>query len=160
MFLKTIGLKNFRSFDAGEIELQKDLTVFVGENNGGKSNAIDAIRLVTQPLGGRREIYCEPTDVRFQSPTKGFELEAAFSDLSVGQQGRLISATTDSSLSEARFGIRYNGAFGDRPSCGRESLATCRNRGAMTWSGTSICSLFATRSAHWRRAIRRGSWPC
>lgn len=116
MFLKTIRLKNFRSFDAGEIELQKDLTVFVGENNGGKSNAIDAIRLVTQPLGGRREIYCEPTDVRFQSPTKGFELEAAFSDLSVGQQGRLISAATDTSLSEARLGIRYNGGVGDRPS--------------------------------------------
>ena len=116
MFLKTIWLKNYRSFDAGEIELQKDLTVFVGENNGGKSNAIDAIRLVTQPLGGRREIYCEPTDVRFQSPTKGFELEAAFSDLSVGQQGRLISATTDGSLSEARFGIHYAGGLGDRPS--------------------------------------------
>jgi putative ATP-dependent endonuclease of OLD family len=116
MFLKTIGLRNFRSFDSGEVELQKDLTVFVGENNGGKSNAIDAIRLVTQPLGGRREIYCEPTDVRFQSPTKGFELEAIFSDLSVGQQGRLISASTDATLSEARFGIRYTGGLGDRPS--------------------------------------------
>ncbi|MCB1470873.1 MAG: AAA family ATPase [Rhizobiaceae bacterium] len=116
MFLKTISLRNFRSFDEGEIEFQKDLTVFVGENNGGKSNAIDAIRLVTQPLGGRREIYCEPTDVRFQSLTAGFDLEAAFSDLSVGQQGRLISATTDTSFSEARFGIRYNGGLGDRPS--------------------------------------------
>ena len=92
------------------------LTIFVGENNGGKSNAIDAIRLVTQPLGGRREIYCEPTDVRFQSPTKGFDLEATFSDLSVGQQGRLITASTDASLSEARFGIRYAGGLGDRPS--------------------------------------------
>jgi putative ATP-dependent endonuclease of OLD family len=90
VFLKKIGLKNFRSFDAGEVELQRDLTVFVGENNGGKSNAIDAIRLVTRSLGGRREIYCEPTDVRFESPTNGFELEAVFSDLSVGQQGRLI----------------------------------------------------------------------
>jgi putative ATP-dependent endonuclease of OLD family len=116
MFLKTIGLKNFRSFDAGEVELQKDLTVFVGENNGGKSNAIDAIRLVTQPLGGRREIYCEPTDVRFQSPVKGFDLEAVFSDLNVGQQGRMISASTDAYLSEARFGISYNGGLGDRPS--------------------------------------------
>lgn len=116
MFLKTIRLKNFRSFDAGEVELQKDLTVFVGENNGGKSNAIDAIRLVTQPLGGRRELYCEPTDVRFQSLTPGFELEAVFSELSPGQQGRLISASTDASLSEVRFGIRYNGGLGDRPS--------------------------------------------
>ena len=116
MYLKTITLRNFRSFDEGEVELQKDLTVFVGENNGGKSNAIDAIRLLTQPLGGRREIYCEPTDVRFQSQKSGFDLEAMFSDLSVGQQGRLISAATDATLSEARFGVRFNGGLGDRPS--------------------------------------------
>ena len=115
MYLKTIALRNFRSFDASEVELQKDLTVFVGENNGGKSNAIDGIRLLTQPLGGRREIYCEPTDVRFQSQTAGFELEAVFTDLSVGQQGRLISASTDATLSEARFGLSYNGGLGDRP---------------------------------------------
>lgn len=115
MFLKSIALRNFRSFDTGEVVLQKDLTVFVGENNGGKSNAIDAIRLVTQPLGGRREIYCEPTDVRFQSQTGGFELEAVFTDLSVGQQGRLISASTDATLSEARFGLRHSGGLGDRP---------------------------------------------
>lgn len=116
MYLKTVALRNFRSFDAGEVELQKDLTVFVGENNGGKSNAIDAIRLLTQPLGGRREIYCEPTDVRFQSQTFGFELEGVFSDLSAGQQGRLISASTDLTMSEARFGLRYNGGLGERPS--------------------------------------------
>lgn len=115
MFLKTVALRNFRSFESGEVDLQADLTVFVGENNGGKSNAIDAIRLLTQPLGGRREIYCEPTDVRFQSPTSGFELEAVFSDLNVGQQGRLISATTDATLSEARFGLHYSGGLGDRP---------------------------------------------
>lgn len=115
MYLKTISLRNFRSFDSGEIALQKDLTVFVGENNGGKSNAIDAIRLLTQPLGGRREIYCEPTDVRSPSQNEGFELEAVFSDLSVGQQGRMISASTDATLSEARFGLRYNGGIGDRP---------------------------------------------
>ena len=59
MYLEKVVLRNFRSFDDGEVDLQKDLTVFVGENNGGKSNAIDAIRLLTQPLGGRREIYCE-----------------------------------------------------------------------------------------------------
>jgi putative ATP-dependent endonuclease of OLD family len=46
MYLKNIKLNSFRSFDQGEIELHKDLTVFVGENNGGKSNAIDAVRLL------------------------------------------------------------------------------------------------------------------
>lgn len=115
MYLKNIALRNFRSFDDGIVDLQKDLTVFVGENNGGKSNAIDAIRLLTQPLDGRREIYCEATDVRFQSETKGFELEACFAGLDVGQQGRLITAATDASLSEARFGLRFAGSLGDRP---------------------------------------------
>src|SRR6185312_15319482 len=98
------------SFDEGEIVLQKDLTVFVGENNGGKSNAIDAIRLLTTPLGGRREIYCEPTDVRFQSANGCFELEGRFAELSTGQQGRFISAATDASLTQASFGLRFDAA--------------------------------------------------
>jgi putative ATP-dependent endonuclease of the OLD family len=110
MYLKNIKLKNFRSFDSCEIALQEDLTVFVGENNGGKSNAIDAVRLLTSPPGGRREIYCEPTDVRFQSTLDSFELEARFSRLTTGQQGRFISAVTDPSLTEACFGLRFDGA--------------------------------------------------
>lgn len=116
MFLKRVKLANFRSFDDAHLELQKDLTVLVGENNGGKSNAIDAIRLVTLPLGGRREIYCEPTDVRFQCGSTQFELEAHFAELSVGQQGRLISAATDAGLTNACFGLRYDGSRqGARP---------------------------------------------
>lgn len=116
MYLKRVKLNNFRSFDAAQLELQKDLTVLVGENNGGKSNAIDAIRLLTLPLGGRREIYCEPTDVRFQCGATQFELEAHFAELSVGQQGRLISAATDASLRNACFGLRYDGGRqGARP---------------------------------------------
>ena len=116
MYLRKVTLRNFRSFEQGEVELQRDLTVFVGENNGGKSNAIDAIRLLTRPLSGRRELYCEPTDVRFQSEKSGFDLNAEFADLTVGQQGRFISAATDATLTEARFGLRFNGGLGDRPS--------------------------------------------
>lgn len=87
MYLKNLQINSFRSFDEGTIELQKDLTVFVGENNGGKSNAIDAIRLLTIPLSGRREIYCEQTDVRFQGESEFIKLAGCFSELSIGQQG-------------------------------------------------------------------------
>jgi len=52
MYLDKLTLNNFRSFAQSEIPLCKDLTLLVGENNGGKSNAIDAIRLLTAPLGG------------------------------------------------------------------------------------------------------------
>ena len=116
MYLQNLRLDKFRSFDEARIELQSDLTVFVGENNGGKSNAIDAIRLLTAPLSGRREIYCEPTDVRFQGGTARFELEAHFAELSTGQQGRLISAATDASMTKACFGLRYDASIdGARP---------------------------------------------
>lgn len=117
MHLQQITLTNFRSFDSCTIDLQSDLTVFVGENNGGKSNAIDAIRLLTAPLGGRREIYCEPTDVRFQSSETHFQLESTFTGLTTGQQGRFISAATDQSLTSAKFGIQYDGSrVGAKPS--------------------------------------------
>ncbi|WP_312950453.1 AAA family ATPase [Agrobacterium sp.] len=116
MYLETIKLKNFRSFEDGVIHLQKDLTVFVGENNGGKSNAIDAIRLLTVPLGGRREIYCESTDARFESASRIFELEGTFCDLTAGQQGRLLSAVTDDTLQQATFGVKFDaGRLGAKP---------------------------------------------
>jgi putative ATP-dependent endonuclease of OLD family len=108
MYLDTLKISNFRSFDAIEISLCKDLSVFVGENNAGKSNAIDAIRLITPPLGGRREIYAEVTDIRFGSLGRNFEIEATFSELSAPQQGRLISAISDISLKTCKFGITYD----------------------------------------------------
>jgi predicted ATP-binding protein involved in virulence len=67
MYLEKLIAKDFRSFDEIAVSLKRDLTILVGENNGGKSNAIDAMRLLTVPLGGRREIYCETSDVRFGS---------------------------------------------------------------------------------------------
>lgn len=116
MYLRKIKLTNFRSFHEAEIELQKDLTVFVGENNGGKSNAIDAMRLLTVPLGGRREIYCEGTDIRFQSTRPDFEIVGEFEELSTGQQGRLISAATDTSLTRSAFGLHFDASrVGARP---------------------------------------------
>ncbi|HEX3529198.1 MAG TPA: AAA family ATPase [Thermoanaerobaculia bacterium] len=119
MYLHTLGLKNFRSFSEAEVPLRSDLTIFVGENNGGKSNAIDAIRLLTAPLNGRRELYCEPADVRFGSTSRRFDLQGTFADLSVSQQGRLLSAAADISLERAVFGLIYdesNGAYPVRPS--------------------------------------------
>lgn len=108
MYLKKLSSRNFRSFDKIDIPLCSDLTVFVGENNAGKSNAIDAIRLMTVPLSGRRELYCETTDIRFGSDIREFELEAEFADLSPAESGRMLSAVIDSSLSTCVFGLHYD----------------------------------------------------
>jgi len=45
MFIKKLELQNFRSFEHEIIELD-DITVFVGENNTGKSSIMDAIKFV------------------------------------------------------------------------------------------------------------------
>ena len=119
MYLKTLTVSNFRSFSQEEIRLCADLTIFVGENNGGKSNALDAIRLLTTPLTGRRDLYCETTDIRFGSNSRRFDLQGTFADLSPAQQGRLLSAAGDPSLETAIFGLTYdegNGTFPIRPS--------------------------------------------
>lgn len=120
-------MQNFRSFDALEIPLSEGLTVFVGENNGGKSNAIDAIRLLTSPLSGRREIYCEPSDVRFGSAERCFDIEGRFTGLSPGQKGRLITAATDPHISGCSFGLRYEEKTGRIP--GRAQFWAGQHRG-------------------------------
>lgn len=115
MYLKTLTLSNFRSFERAQIPLCKDLTILVGENNGGKSNAVDAIRLLTTPLGGRRELYCETTDIRFGNDERKFELVGNFEELSPPQQGRLISAATDQAITGCVFGLKYDESSGRYP---------------------------------------------
>lgn len=59
MYLDVIKLARFRSCLDVAIKFRPDLTVLVGENNGGKSNIIDALRILTLPLNGRRDRYAE-----------------------------------------------------------------------------------------------------
>ena len=49
MHLGGLTISRFRSCDNVTVSLRPDLTVLVGENNGGKSNVVDAIRLHTFP---------------------------------------------------------------------------------------------------------------
>lgn len=127
VYLEKLLMRNYRSFDEIEIPLSEGLTVFVGENNGGKSNAIDGIRLLTPPLSGRREIYCEPSDVRFGSAERRFDIEGHFTGLSPGQKGRLITAATDPHISGCSFGLRYEEKGGRIP--GRAQFWAGQHRG-------------------------------
>lgn len=115
MYLNKLVLNNFRSFEQTEVPLCKDLTILVGENNGGKSNAIDAIRLLTTPLGGRRELYCETTDIRFGGIDRKFALSASFAELNPAQKGRMITAATDAAITGCIFGLKYDETTGRFP---------------------------------------------
>lgn len=107
MHLKRLKLSRFRSCHATEVEFDSALTVLVGENNGGKSNIVDAIRLVTNPLSGRRDRFADDEDIRRAANPANFEIEALFADLSEGSKGLLVSALPDPAKSEAIFGMRY-----------------------------------------------------
>lgn len=107
MHLGSLTISRFRSCDNVTIRLRPDLTVLVGENNGGKSNVVDAIRLLTLPLNGRRERYPEDEDVRRHATVPNFQIEGIFRELSDTLKGLLISAVPDPTKSEAVFGYRY-----------------------------------------------------
>jgi putative ATP-dependent endonuclease of the OLD family len=107
MHLESVRLQRFRSCDNTTIDLRPDLTVLVGENNGGKSNIIDAVRLLTLPLTGRRDRYPEDEDLRRGSQDPTFVIEGRFSGLSDTVKGLLISAVPDPVADLAILGMRY-----------------------------------------------------
>ena len=107
MYLSELVVSRFRSCKETKVEFQKELTVLVGENNGGKSNIIDAIRLLTMPLNGRRERYAEDSDLRYQANPANFEIVGNYAGLSDTLKGLLIAAVPDPLQDAATFGCRY-----------------------------------------------------
>jgi putative ATP-dependent endonuclease of OLD family len=67
VYLEQIDIEDFRSIATASVHLNRDLTVLVGENSSGKSNFIEAIRLLTEPLDGRRTRYLSREDL-FRRP--------------------------------------------------------------------------------------------
>jgi putative ATP-dependent endonuclease of OLD family len=107
MFLEQLRVQRFRSCLDTTFTLRPELTVLVGENNGGKSNVIDAMRLLTLPLNGRRDRYAEDDDVRRGVAVGTFAIEGRFGGLSETLKGLLISAVPDPTRNGAVFGMRY-----------------------------------------------------
>jgi len=108
MHLNKLHLQRFRSFADGTVRFHPHLTALVGENNGGKSNVIDALRLLVQPMNGRRDLYCEESDIRRGAKPDSFALKATFDELSPAQKGLLITAVPDPTKDEAVFGLSFD----------------------------------------------------
>jgi len=87
--------------------------VLVGENNGGKSNIIDSIRLLMLPLNGRRDRYPEEEDIRRGCEEGDFRIEGQFADLSDTLKGLLVVAVPDPTVDTAIFGVRFQRKSGD-----------------------------------------------
>lgn len=117
MYLSALTFQQFRSCRDVRVKLQPGLTLLVGENNSGKSNVIDGVRLVTKPLSGRPTRYFEVDDVSFDE-SGPIELTAEFAGLTKTQESHYITALDDAlSLSGARTRLYEDSArdFDERP---------------------------------------------
>ena len=108
MRLASIQAKGFRNLQ-GQIAFPQPLTLIAGENNTGKSNVIDALRLLTYPYAGARfsrwitgDDFAH--DGRGNLVTDTFELEAIYVGLTTEQQGRYVTCLAPSiSVDAARI---------------------------------------------------------
>jgi putative ATP-dependent endonuclease of OLD family len=106
MHLQKVVLKDFRSFADTTIHFAEDLTVLVGENNAGKSNVLDALRLVLSTTDNRQRLYPDEDDLRIQCDT--FTIQTVFDELTEDQQGLFVTAMGDIVEGKAHYGYRYS----------------------------------------------------
>lgn len=100
MHLGAITASGFRNLE-GRIPLCEPLAVLVGENNAGKSNAVDALRLLFIPEAGprgRRWITADDFahDLVGVRVTDEFELEAELHGLDGADQARMVTCLAPS----------------------------------------------------------------
>jgi putative ATP-dependent endonuclease of OLD family len=106
MYLQSPKLSNFRSSYDTSLCFRPGLTLLVGENNSGRSNVIEALRLATSPLNPRRTRYLEKDDRSHGPEKEAVELDMAFDDLTDSQQGQYYTALdldTSQALHKTRF---------------------------------------------------------
>jgi putative ATP-dependent endonuclease of OLD family len=70
VYLSQLDVEGFRSLSRVSVALDRDVSVLVGENSGGKTNVIDALRLLTDPVDGRRNLYLDRDDL-FRGASSG-----------------------------------------------------------------------------------------
>jgi putative ATP-dependent endonuclease of OLD family len=111
MYLRTLHLANFRSCYETTVTFQPTLTLLVGENNCGKSNVIEALRLATTPLNLRRTRYFETDDRSRGRDDTAIELGLDLDGLTPIQQGQYITAL-DLRTKQAIYTARFDPASG------------------------------------------------
>jgi putative ATP-dependent endonuclease of the OLD family len=108
LLLRKLELTNFRSVDAAEFVLRDDVTVLTGENNAGKSNILEALRLLTDPLDGRRTRVWEPEDVSRSATSAIAVLTATYRITQEGQAAFFNQALLGDRQS-VQYKVQYDG---------------------------------------------------
>jgi putative ATP-dependent endonuclease of OLD family len=100
MHVAAVVARGFRNLE-GRIPLCRPLSVLVGENNAGKSNAVDAMRLLFRPEAGpRARLWLTEQDFRHDGKgklvTDQLDLEAELHGLTADDQARLVTCLSPS----------------------------------------------------------------
>ncbi|MEU5382017.1 AAA family ATPase [Streptomyces sp. NPDC005968] len=92
MYLSRLHIKNFRSCYDLKVDFQAGITLLVGENNSGKSNVIESLRLATTPLNRRGTRWFEETDLSRGQESEEAEFTATYDGLTHTQRAHYITA--------------------------------------------------------------------
>ncbi|MFI0990789.1 ATP-dependent nuclease [Streptomyces exfoliatus] len=96
-------VERFRSCEWAQVPLRPGVTVLVGENNAGKSSVIDALRLLTDPLDGRRIRYFEEADVLTAATALGGpSLQMDVADIGPQHSGAYLEALLSEGTPDSR----------------------------------------------------------
>ncbi|WP_255638076.1 ATP-dependent endonuclease [Amycolatopsis sp. DSM 110486] len=120
MRLTSVEARNFRSLRDLRVPIREHLTVVIGENNGGKSNLLDVVRLLTDPLDGRRDRYWDVDDVARMPGGGATQLSATFALTSPDQLGIYSQGVLDD-MASVRYQVAYTQPVGTE------------TRGKLTW---------------------------
>ncbi len=97
MRLAELSLSRFRSCHDVVVQLSDHLTVLVGENDAGKSNVLDAVRLAVPPVSGRRSIYFDrERDLPYDSEAgTQAEVTLTYDSLTASEAGLFMPVLVD-----------------------------------------------------------------
>jgi putative ATP-dependent endonuclease of OLD family len=107
MRLKSLSIANFRSCNNTEIRFAPDLTLLLGENNSGKTNVIEALRLLTVPVDHRRTRFFEDEDFFDGRTATDIAIEARFDELTPMQEA-LYATALDVETNEVVYATQYH----------------------------------------------------
>lgn len=106
MFLSRLTIENFRSCRDAGIDLEPDITLLVGENNAGKSNVIEALRLATTPLNPKSTRWFDESDRSHGREHEVVSFGLELDGLTPLQQSQYIAAL-DVETQRAHYTVDY-----------------------------------------------------
>lgn len=109
IYLDRLVVRNFRSCYESVVSFKPDVTLLVGENNAGKSNLIDALRLLTRQAGGRRSRYFEIADLAEGCEGTQIDIRGEFAAATEIQRGLHMPAL-DLESGRIIYGTRFSTA--------------------------------------------------